>query len=145
MDVTVLDQLTAWAAETLPRYPGWFTFDFGRYLIGAGSVYLILALLLPRSLANYKTSSETPGFRLTLKMLAQDAYFKLIGTALHLPQTIRRSHSLYLTPIGFLVAIVVALASLVLFNLPLLGLVAMFVITSVLVNNAQAQHPILGH
>lgn len=63
MDVTVLDQLAAWAGEMLPRYPGWFTFDFGRYLIGAGSVYLIVNVLLSRALKNRKIRSKTPGFR----------------------------------------------------------------------------------
>ncbi|MBO6505343.1 MAG: sterol desaturase family protein [Kordiimonadaceae bacterium] len=59
----MLDQLTAWAGEMLPRYPGWFTFDFGRYLIGAGSVYLIVNVLLARKLKNRKIRSKTPGFR----------------------------------------------------------------------------------
>lgn len=63
MDVTVLDQLTAWAGEMLPRYPGWFAFDFGRYLIGAGSVYLIVNVLLSRALKNRKIRTKTPGFR----------------------------------------------------------------------------------
>lgn len=145
MDVTVLDQLTAWAADMLPRYLGWFTSDFGRYFIGAGSVYLAVRVILSSALNNRETSSETPGFGLSLKMLAQDAYFKLIGKALHLPQTIRRSRIFHPTPIGIPVAITVALASLVLLNLPLLGLATVFLITSVIMNNGQAQHPKLGH
>lgn len=145
MDVTVLDQLTAWAAGMPLSHLGWTTLDAGRFLIGAGSVYLIVTLLPPRRLENCKTSSETPGFRLTLMMLAQDAYLKLIGKALHLPQTFRPSRTIHFAPIGFPVAIAIALALPVLLNLPLLGLATMFVITSVMMNIGQAQHPKLGH
>ena len=145
MDVTVLDQLTAWAAGMPLRYLGWTALDAGRFLIGAGSVYLIVTLLLAQSLKIRKTSSETPGFGLALMMLAQDAYFKLIGIALHLPQTIRRSRTFGLPPFGLPVAFALALASLVLLNLPLLGLAAVIAATSLVVSIRQVQHPKLGH
>lgn len=61
MDVTVLDQLTAWAAGMLPRHFGWTALDAGRTLVGAGSVYLIVSVLLSRTLVESINRSKTPG------------------------------------------------------------------------------------
>ncbi len=63
MDVTVLDQLTAWAGRIFPQYPRWLTSDLGRYLVGAGSVYLIANVILPRTTASRINTSEIPGNR----------------------------------------------------------------------------------
>lgn len=63
MDVTVLDKLAAWAVELVPQNPGWISFGFGVYLFGAGSVCLIVYVLMSRAFQNRKTSFETNGFQ----------------------------------------------------------------------------------
>lgn len=60
MDMAFLDLATQWFLETAPKYPGWFAFDFSRYLIGAGSVYLLVNVLLSRALKNRKIRGKTP-------------------------------------------------------------------------------------
>lgn len=63
MDLTVLDQLAAWAGRILPQYPRWLTTDLRRYLVGAGSVYLIANVILPRTTAKRINTNEIPGNR----------------------------------------------------------------------------------
>ncbi|WP_262694657.1 sterol desaturase family protein [Kordiimonas aquimaris] len=63
MDAGMIDQFLAWIVETAPKYPFWFTFDFSRYLIGAGSVYLLVNVLLSRALKNRKIKKKKAGFR----------------------------------------------------------------------------------
>ncbi len=63
MDYSLLEQIAAWAAVKATQLPFWFAFDFARYVIGAGSVYLIVNILLSRRLSNRKIRSKTPKFR----------------------------------------------------------------------------------
>ena len=144
MDVTVLDQLTAWAGEMLPRNLWDLSLGFGHFLIGAGSVYLIVALLLARNSTNRKIRSKTPGIGLTLKMLAQDAYLKTISSSSHFPQTFQRSRLFDPILAVSQATAVVVLAALILLNLPLLGLAVVLAITSVVASARQALHSNLG-
>ncbi len=63
MDYSLLEKITAWAGEMASQLPFWFAFDFARYVIGAGGVYLIVNVLLSRRLSNRKIRSKTPKFR----------------------------------------------------------------------------------
>ena len=144
MDVTVLDQLTAWAGEMLTRNLWGLSLDFGRFLIGAGSVYLIVALLLARNSTNRKIRSKTPVIGLTLMMLAQDAYSKTISGSSHFPQTFQRSRLFDLILAVSQVTVFMVLAALILLNLPLLGLAVLLAITLVVVSARQALHTNLG-
>lgn len=63
MDYSLLDTIVTWAKEAAAQLPFWFAFDFARYVIGAGSVYLIVNVLLSRRLSNRKIRSKTPKFR----------------------------------------------------------------------------------
>jgi len=63
MDYSLLEQIATWAADKAAQLPFWFAFDFARYVIGAGGVYLIVNILLSRRLSNRKIRSKTPKFR----------------------------------------------------------------------------------
>lgn len=63
MDFSSTDGLVAWFLDTAKDYPVWFTFDFGRYVIGAGGIYLLVNLGLSRYLKNRKIRSKTPRAR----------------------------------------------------------------------------------
>lgn len=73
MDMAFFDLATQWFLETAPNYPSWFAFDFSRYLIGAGSVYLLVNVLLSRTLKNRKIRGKTPRTRQMLREFKSSA------------------------------------------------------------------------
>lgn len=81
MDISLLDQVIAFIAEMAPRYPYWFAFDFGRYVVGAGIVYLVVNILLSRKLKNRKIRTKTPKFRQMAREIKSSAIAAAVFSA----------------------------------------------------------------